>query len=222
MSNCDDHWLPGVVAGAIVHRLSKEVRRINVELDRVKTGRAIDTVSQDRVSEETIRNLGKLCADHNVMARTNAWQALEIPSVMTIPVWVLLGFAAWTLLTLFTTIGVYRWTRILTGRASIAEWRADEVQGTEWYRRALRAHMNCVENLPVYTATVVVLLALRLDRPVLDALAITILVARICQTSVHLSFDQTNPIAAIRFAFFFVQAACMIAMGVIAAVAAGS
>ena len=124
---------------------------------------------------------------------------------MTIPVWVLLGFAAWTLLTLFTTIGVYRWTRILTGRASIAEWRADEVQGTEWYRRALRAHMNCVENLPVYTATVVV-----------------ILVARICQTSVHLSFEQTNRVAAIRFAFFFVQAACMIAMGVIAAVAAGS
>lgn len=49
-----------------------QVRRINVELDRVKTGRAIDTVSQDRVSEETIRNLGKLCADHHVMARTNA------------------------------------------------------------------------------------------------------------------------------------------------------
>jgi MAPEG family len=64
---------------------------------------------------------------------------------------VLLGFAAWTLLTLFTTIGVYRWIRILTGRAAIAEWRADEVQGSEWYRRALRAHMNCVENLPVYT-----------------------------------------------------------------------
>jgi len=40
-------------AGAIVHRLIKEVRRINVELDRVKTGRAIDPVSQDRVSEET-------------------------------------------------------------------------------------------------------------------------------------------------------------------------
>ena len=59
-------------AGAIVHRLIKEVRRINVELDRVKTGRVIDPVSQDRVSEETIRNLGKLFADHHVMARTNA------------------------------------------------------------------------------------------------------------------------------------------------------
>ena len=108
---------------------------------------------------------------------------------MTIPVWVLLGFAAWTLLTLFTTIGVYRWTRILTGRASIAEWRADEVQGSEWYRRAVRAHMNCVENLPVYTATVVVLLALRLDRPVLDALAITILVA---ESARHRSTFRSN------------------------------
>ena len=40
---------------------------------------------------------------------------------MNIPVIVLLGFAAWTLLTLFSSIGVYRWSRILTGRTSIAE-----------------------------------------------------------------------------------------------------
>ena len=40
-------------AGAIVHRLIKEVRRINVELDRVETGRAIDPVNQDGVSQKT-------------------------------------------------------------------------------------------------------------------------------------------------------------------------
>jgi uncharacterized MAPEG superfamily protein len=136
---------------------------------------------------------------------------------MTIPLWVLLGFAAWTLLTLFTTVGVYRWTRILTGRVAIAEWRADEPQGSEWYRRAVRAHMNCVENLPVYTALVVVLLAIHADTPVLDALAIIILVARIFQTVIHLSLEQTNTVAALRFAFFFIQVLCMIAMGVIAA-----
>jgi len=39
-------------AGAIVHRLIKEVRRINAELDRVKTGRAIDPVSQDGGSQK--------------------------------------------------------------------------------------------------------------------------------------------------------------------------
>jgi hypothetical protein len=32
---------------------------------------------------------------------------------MTIPVWVLLLFAAWTLLLLFLTIGYFRWSRIL-------------------------------------------------------------------------------------------------------------
>jgi hypothetical protein len=39
---------------------------------------------------------------------------------MSIPVWVLLGFAAWTLVPLFG-VGIHRWHRILTGRASIAE-----------------------------------------------------------------------------------------------------
>jgi hypothetical protein len=42
-------------AGAIVHRVIKEVRRINAELDRVETGRAIDPVSQDRVSQNAAR-----------------------------------------------------------------------------------------------------------------------------------------------------------------------
>src|SRR5215468_5237329 len=58
-----------------------------------------------------------------------------------VPVLVLLGFAAWTLLTLFGSIGVYRWSRILTGRASLAEWRADIPQGSDCYQRAMRAHM---------------------------------------------------------------------------------
>lgn len=47
---------------------------------------------------------------------------------MSVPVWVLPGFAGWTLLILFSTIGVYRWRRILTGRATVREWRADEDQ----------------------------------------------------------------------------------------------
>jgi uncharacterized MAPEG superfamily protein len=76
-------------------------------------------------------------------------------NTMSIPVLALLGFAAWTLLPLIGSIGVYRWSRILTGRASIAEWRADMPQGSDWYRRAMRAHMNCVENLPIYAAVVV-------------------------------------------------------------------
>ena len=139
---------------------------------------------------------------------------------MNIPVIVLLGFAAWTLLTLFSSIGVYRWSRILTGRTSIAEWRADLPQGSDWYQRAMRAHMNCVENLPVYTAIVVALIATGVKSETIDTLAVALLGARVGQTLVHIGLPPTNAAASLRFALFFVQAICMIAMGVLIASAA--
>ena len=39
--------LGAFAAGAIVHRVVKEVRRMNAELDRVKTGHAIDPVCRE-------------------------------------------------------------------------------------------------------------------------------------------------------------------------------
>jgi uncharacterized MAPEG superfamily protein len=136
---------------------------------------------------------------------------------MSVPVLVLLGFAAWTLLTLFGTIGVYRWSRILTGRASIAEWRADLPQGSGWYQRAMRAHMNCVENLPIYTALVVALMATGLHSPTIDRLAVAILAVRVGQTLTHILLPPTNAAASLRFTLFFAQVACMIAIGTIIA-----
>ena len=139
---------------------------------------------------------------------------------MNVPVLVLIGFALWTLLALFGSIGVYRWSRILTGRASIAEWRADVVQGCEWYQRAMRAHMNCVENLPVYVAIVVALMAVGVTSAALDTLAVTLLAARISQTTVHIALPPSNAAASVRFAFFAVQVGCMTAMAGIILVAA--
>jgi uncharacterized MAPEG superfamily protein len=134
---------------------------------------------------------------------------------LTIPVLVLVAFASWTLITLMFTVGVYRWSRILTGAASLAGWRAGVCQGSDWYQRAMRAHMNCVENLPVYTALVVALMAAGVQSAAIDGLAIAILVARIAQTITHLLLPQTNLIAGIRFAFFFVQLMAMMAIAVI-------
>jgi uncharacterized MAPEG superfamily protein len=136
---------------------------------------------------------------------------------MTIPVLVLLGFAGWTLLTLFASIGVYRWSRILTGRASIAEWRADLPQGCDWYQRAMRAHMNCIENLPVYAAIVVALTATNLHSPIIDRLAITMLAARIGQTIAHIALRPTNAATSLRFALFLTQVLSMFAMGAVIA-----
>lgn len=136
---------------------------------------------------------------------------------MTVPILVLLAFAGWTLLTLLGSVGVYRWSRILTGRASITEWRADVPQGSDWYQRAMRAHMNCVENLPIYAAVVVALVASGLRSPLIDNLALTMMGARMGQTVVHISLPATVSAVSSRFALYFVQIACMTAMGVMAA-----
>jgi uncharacterized MAPEG superfamily protein len=139
---------------------------------------------------------------------------------MTIPVWVLLLFAGWTLATLLATVGVYRWSRILTGRAALSEFRADEQQGSEWYRRAMRAHANCVENLPVYAAIVVAIVASGVRSPTLDTLAVVLLVARALQTVTHVAVEQTDAVVGVRFAFFFIQIVCMAGMGIVVALRA--
>jgi uncharacterized MAPEG superfamily protein len=132
---------------------------------------------------------------------------------MTIPLWVLLAFAGWTLAVLFGPIGVYRWYAILAGRMRVSEWRADQPQGIEWYRRAMRAHMNCVENLPVYGAVVFCATAAGAKGNFLDVLALAFMAARVCQTVVHIAFSPTDFVASARFAFFLVQALCVVAMG---------
>ena len=141
-------------------------------------------------------------------------------SSMTIPLWVMLGFAGWTVAVLTGSIGVYRWSQILTGRATVAEWRADATQGTEWYQRAMRAHMNCVENLPVYAAVTMAATVTGVGGPELDALALTFLAARIGQSLVHITRPQTEPVATLRFALYFAQVVCVISMGVLVALRA--
>ncbi|MFE8073343.1 MAPEG family protein [Marinobacteraceae bacterium S3BR75-40.1] len=132
---------------------------------------------------------------------------------MTFPIWMLLGFALWTLAVLLFTVGVYRWSLILTGRAEVKSFRADDVQGRDWYRRAMRAHANCVENLPVFGVIVFALYAGGFAGPVINFLAATVLGARICQSVVHVALPQTNPIAFMRFLFFFTQLICFIGLG---------
>ncbi|WP_291985333.1 MAPEG family protein [Candidatus Accumulibacter sp. ACC007] len=124
---------------------------------------------------------------------------------MSLPVWMLLGFAAWTVLLLLSTVGVYRWSLILAGRVPISSFRADQVEGSDRYKRAMRAHANCIENLPVFGAIVVALHVGNVGGTLVDGLAAAILVARVMQSLVHVCFVQTDTVTALRFAFFLVQ-----------------
>jgi uncharacterized MAPEG superfamily protein len=124
---------------------------------------------------------------------------------MTVPVGMLVGFAVWTVLLLLATVGVYRWSRILTGRVPIRNFRADQIEGADWYKRAMRAHANCVENLPVFGAIVFGLYVGEVAGALVNALAVAVVAARILQSLVHGCFVQTNTMASVRFGFFFVQ-----------------
>jgi uncharacterized MAPEG superfamily protein len=127
----------------------------------------------------------------------------------------LLGFALWTLGLLMFTIGVHRWSHILTGRSAIHEFPADAPTGPDWYRRATRAHANCIENLPVFAAIVLVADAAGARGTVLDVLGVVILCARVVQTVTHVGFVQTARAVSIRFTFFSVQLVAMLAMAVV-------
>jgi uncharacterized MAPEG superfamily protein len=137
----------------------------------------------------------------------------EAGVVMTIPVKVLLIFALWTLFVLMIGVSFYRWWMILSKRAVPGSFPADRVEGSDFYRRAMRAHLNCVENLAIYGALVIAIVATGIKNPLLDKLAIVLIFARILQSSVHLSFVQTPTVATFRFLFYFTQYLCMIWMG---------
>jgi hypothetical protein len=124
---------------------------------------------------------------------------------MTIPLFVLLAFAVWTLLTLFGSIGVYRWNRIRTGHASLAEWRA------EGHREGIGISALCaptwIASKKIYTAIVVALTARDLQSSIID-LAIAMLAARVSQTLTHIVLPSTNAATALRFAVFITQGVC--------------
>lgn len=82
---------------------------------------------------------------------------------------------------------------------------SDDVKGPDWYRRAMRAHANSVENLPVF-ATLVLLASFVLgpSRSV-DVLAAIVLACRVGQSLVHLVFVQTARVVTVRFLLFVAQ-----------------
>jgi uncharacterized MAPEG superfamily protein len=130
---------------------------------------------------------------------------------MTILQGALLGFALWTLAILTVTVGIYRWSHILTGRARINEFPADAPTGADWYKRGTRAHANCIENLPVFGA-IVVTAPPTVANPLVDALAIGFLCARVVQSTTHMAFKETALTVSVRFSFYCVQLVAMFAI----------
>ena len=112
-------------------------------------------------------------------------------------------FTAWTLALMFTYV-FYRTGLVAAGRKRADSWtRGQPTDDPSLVVRAQHAHMNCVENLPVFAA--IVLSAYTLGRPaVADGVAPYVLYARLAQSTVHL-IGVNHVLVFVRGTFFTIQ-----------------
>ncbi|EKJ86572.1 MAPEG family protein [Leptospira meyeri] len=115
----------------------------------------------------------------------------------------LIGFALWTLgLGVFLT--TYRSILVLIGKKKSNEFPAGIQHGTDFNWRLNRAHLNSLENLPLFL-TVVFLTASfgKIDNFVNQA-GLVILGARVLQSLTHLTSTSVWAVN-IRFTFYMIQ-----------------
>lgn len=129
---------------------------------------------------------------------------------MTIALWSLLAYAVWTIGLLFALF----FTRVFlvrSGAARVTDFRADVAHGTDRYRRLMRAHLNCTENLPVFGVVVLVGDQGGIVHPALDVLAVVVVVFRVLQSTVHITSGRGRAVL-LRAACFIVQVLCTLGM----------
>ena len=117
---------------------------------------------------------------------------------------VLIGLTAWTLF-LLILMETLRSRLILTKTVAANELKPDNANLSPFMQRLARAHANCVESLPVFSALLIV--ALLTDRTgITNPLAPWLLAARLIQSCAHLA-SLSIPAVWVRFIAFAVQIA---------------
>lgn len=113
----------------------------------------------------------------------------------------LAGFIAWFLVILFLLAGV-RVTAGLRGKPANS-FKPDGSDVSEFSVRVVRAHANCYESFPFIGGLLALSLAAQ-STDITNPLALTLLAARVAQSSIHLASVSVLAVQ-IRFALFLVQ-----------------
>ena len=135
------------------------------------------------------------------------------------PVAALVLFAIWTIL-LVTLIGVWRVGQLLTGSVPQGGFKPGTQHGSDTYWRLNRAHMNAVENLPIFATVVLAGLVLGVQDPMFQTLATVVLIARVAQSLIHIS-SGLQAVIMLRFMAYLVQVVAMLGLAVIDLKASG-
>ncbi len=132
---------------------------------------------------------------------------------MTTPLWCLLFFAVWTVSVAFVGVAGARTLEVFAGRSRAHTFPGDVPHGPERYRRTMRAHANCVENLPVFAAVVVVAHLAGIASPSIDLAAQVVVVGRVAQTIIHIA-AHTHTSVVLRAIAYGVQVLAFLAIAV--------
>jgi uncharacterized MAPEG superfamily protein len=123
---------------------------------------------------------------------------------MLLSQWALLGFVVWTLSVVLFAVGLPRIVAIVRGQAKANSFDASVPHGSERYRRSMRAHANCVENLPIFAALVLLGSLLDMSGDLFQLTAFAVLPARVLQSVAHIASGRSRAVS-VRFVFFSVQ-----------------
>jgi uncharacterized MAPEG superfamily protein len=124
----------------------------------------------------------------------------------------LVFYALWAI-ALVLTIAIDRLLLIFRGQVKNNEFLSGVPHGNEAYWRINRAHLNTVENLPIFAAIVLAAWVAGAESHLFNLLAMLVLAARIVQSIIHIM--SGGQIATwFRTTMFAVQIVCEIWMAV--------
>ena len=128
-------------------------------------------------------------------------------------------YALWAI-ALVLMVAADRVLMVIRGEAKANSFTPGVPHGSDSYWRINRAHLNTVENLPIFAAIVLSGWVVGMETASFNRLAIVVVVARIVQSAIHIA---SGSVAAITFRFtaLAVQLICEIWMAILLLSAGG-
>ncbi|HYC55822.1 MAG TPA: MAPEG family protein [Candidatus Binatia bacterium] len=131
---------------------------------------------------------------------------------MTTPLYALMGFVFWTVFVVLAIAGA-RVSQVLAGKAAANSFPSGQQHGGDAYWRLNRAHVNCVENLPLFAAVVLTGHVTGHTAGAFATAAQLYVFSRVGQTIAHVASGSVMAVN-VRFTFFAVQMICLLYMAV--------
>ena len=129
---------------------------------------------------------------------------------LSTPLYALMGFVFWTVF-LVLAIGAVRVGEVASGTTAVNAFPSGQPHGGDRYWRLNRAHMNCLENLPLFAAVVLTAHVTQITTGTFATLAQVYIVARVAQSLIHIASGSAMGVN-LRFTCFVIQIVCLLWM----------